>query len=155
MSLPVFAGISLAFAPLKQNEVAQSLAAGEDSVTDVVGGSADPVALPSTDAPVATTLAGEPLDRRTVPSTRRRPRCRSTPAATTVPVDPAATTVPVDLGDSVGPRRPPLVRRRWSRPRSPTPPTTPDDIDVLAIGDSVMLGAAPALQARARSSTPR
>ena len=67
MSLPVFAGISLAFAPLKQNEVAQSLAAGEDSVTDVVGGSAAPVALPSTvlgRPPARGRFVGEPGRQR-------------------------------------------------------------------------------------------
>jgi peptidoglycan/LPS O-acetylase OafA/YrhL len=54
----------------------------------------------------------------------------------------SATTVTPTLPTGVG--GPPTT----AAPAPPTPPTTPPPIPVITIGDSVMVGAAPALQAR-------
>ncbi len=137
MAIPVFAGISLAFAPLRQSDVAQSLAAGEDSVTNVLD-AVEPVALPSTDAPVVTTLAPETTLAATPETT-----LPADPNATTVPVDPNAATVPGAVG--------PTVAETVAPPAETTAPPATNPaavVDVMAIGDSVMLGAAPALSAK-------
>jgi len=149
MAIPVFAGISLAFAPLRQSDVAQSLAAGQDSVTNVLDGTAEPVGLPSTDAPVVTTTptvdSTLPVDPNatTLPVDPNATTLPVDPNATTLPVDPNATTLPVDPNATAAPAT--VVPPVDTTPASTNPPAV---VDVMAIGDSVMLGAAPALSAK-------
>jgi hypothetical protein len=113
--LALFGGVSLATAPLKQNEIAESLDAAADATTDL------------DDLLVTTTVAG------------------GTAAPATV-----ATTTPATAGGTVapGPSAVPVVT---TPPTTTIPPTTttlpPDPVANLALGDSVMLGAAPALTA--------
>jgi lysophospholipase L1-like esterase len=129
----VFAGISLAFAPLQQTGVAQSFDEGSHSVTDVLAG-----ASTTTTDPDATTTVPETTvapDTSAVPDTTVAPD----PNATTIPavVDPNATTVPATT----------LPPATTAAPATTAPPSGAAT-DVIAIGDSVMLGAAPALTAK-------
>ena len=110
--LPVFAGVQLATAELKQNEVAQGLEDNKDDVTDI----------------------DDLLGEDTVP-TGSLPQ---TTDSTAVPTSEPGTTQP---GDSA----PPTTKK----PPKTTPTTEkPSTIDVLALGDSVMLGAATELANR-------
>jgi peptidoglycan/LPS O-acetylase OafA/YrhL len=124
VALSVFAAANLATAELRQNEIAQSLAEGEESVTDLAGitGTTTPATItPDTQAPT------------TPPAT--------TPPPTAAPAGagPGATVPPTAVATTVPPT---------TVPPTTLPPTTtapPAPIQSLAIGDSVMLGAAPAL----------
>jgi peptidoglycan/LPS O-acetylase OafA/YrhL len=116
VALSVFAAANLATAELKPNEIAQSLNEGQQAVTDI----GDIVG-----STIPTTVAGA-----------RTPASTPTTVAQTDP--PSASSTP---GAVV---RPP----RTTAPPTTTPPTTTppaDPINTLAIGDSVMLGAAGAL----------
>jgi peptidoglycan/LPS O-acetylase OafA/YrhL len=116
VALSVFAAANLATAELKPNEIAQSLDEGQQAVTDI----GDIVG-----STIPTTVAGA-----------RTPASTPTTVAQTDP--PSASSTP---GAVV---RPP----RTTAPPTTTPPTTTppaDPINTLAIGDSVMLGAAGAL----------
>ncbi|HEV3351847.1 MAG TPA: acyltransferase family protein [Acidimicrobiales bacterium] len=70
----------------------------------------------------------------------------SAPAAGSVTVPTVTPTLPT------GAAAPATTAAAAARPPPTTPPTTPPPIPVIAIGDSVMVGAAPALQARLGSS---
>jgi peptidoglycan/LPS O-acetylase OafA/YrhL len=106
VALGLFSGVSLATAPLKQNEIAVSLDQASESVTDLedlLGGGATP---PAETAPPATVPGTGPAD----------PSVTTVPASTTTTTTTTTTTIP------------------------------PEPIPLLAIGDSVMLGAAPILR---------
>ncbi len=108
IGLTVFAGVSLATAPVVENEVRQTLDEAAEATCDVVN---DP------------TCSGETADPLVV-------------ADTTTPPEPETTTAPG--GSVVAPA-----------PTTQTAPTTeapPVPIPQLALGDSVMLGAAPQLK---------
>ena len=112
--IPVFAGVQLATAELKQNDIEEAIEAGSGGNTDLddlLGGS-----------------TSEPPTGTEVPNV-------------TEPVQPTVTE-PVDPGASA----PPTTRK----PRKTTTTTAPakEKIDVFAIGDSVMLGAADNLAER-------
>lgn len=154
LALPVFAGISLAFAPLRQSDVAQSLSAGEGAVTDVLGGlPATPSGADSPDATPRSTSTTDAPDA--VTTTEPKPPTTTAPSdavATTSapPGDPTSTgSVVVDPPSSTPP---PTEAPATTVPATEAPTTTaaarPNPFDVIAIGDSVMLGAAPALQAK-------
>ena len=120
--LPVFAGFSLATAELKPNEVAASLDAGEDVVVDIsdlIGGST----LPSTDGSDPTGTASD------------------VSTASTPPTDPDETGVTASAAPGV--TTPPTAA-----PAAPTTTVAFTPVDVFAVGDSVMLGAAPTLTER-------
>jgi peptidoglycan/LPS O-acetylase OafA/YrhL len=102
-SLTLFAGISLATAPVEENEVRQALDEGAEATCDVVN---DP-----------TCSGGE----------------------TTDPVAPDETTAPEGTTDATGSAVPPPTELTTTTTAPPAP------IEQLAIGDSVMLGAAPEL----------
>ena len=119
----MFAAANLATAELKQNEIAQSLEEGSRAVTDVL----DQAAPTTTPRPAA-------------PSTppRRRHRRPCSPA----PTLPAGA---VTVGAGADDRGPDHRRRR--RPPAPTTTIAARAVPILAIGDSVMLGAAEELAA--------
>jgi hypothetical protein len=125
VALSVFAAANLATAELKQNEIAQSLEAAQDAVTDpseLIGAPSPATAAPGTPAPT------------TPPTTA--PPSTSVPAGAAPGATPAPTVAPTVAPTTV--------------PPTTLPPTTtapPAPIQTLAIGDSVMLGAAPALKA--------
>jgi peptidoglycan/LPS O-acetylase OafA/YrhL len=119
VALAMFGAASLAAAPLKQNEIAESLAVGSEAVTDL-----DDL-LPGT-APVGATTPASPPP---------------TPPPTASPATDPATGAPVPTAEVPPPTTPPTT----------SPPTTtttlpPEPIPRLAVGDSVMLGAAPVLR---------
>jgi hypothetical protein len=130
VALSVFAATNLATAELKQNEIAQSLAEGEQSVTDLAG-------LTGT-----TTPAPVPPDTQ-VPTTP--PTTTAPPASVPAAAGPGATVPPTAAPPTAAA---PTVAPTTVPPTTLPPTTTepPAPIQTLAIGDSVMLGAAPALR---------
>jgi len=126
VALSVFAAANLATAELRQNEIAQSLAEGEESVTDLadITGTTTPATVtPDTQAPTTT------------PPTTTPP-----PTAAPAGAGPGATVPPTAAPTTAAPTT--------AAPTTVAPTTTtapPAPIQSLAIGDSVMLGAAPAL----------
>lgn len=123
--LPIFAGVQLATAELKQNDVQEAIDAGEEFTTDldeILGNDSTPPT--GTDAPTT-----EPPDGT-----------GSTPPTDTVAPEPGVT----EPGQGSAP---PTTKK----PRKTTTTTTKpqrEKIDVYAIGDSVMLGAAEKLTER-------
>jgi peptidoglycan/LPS O-acetylase OafA/YrhL len=151
----LFVGAVLMTAPLQQNEIAQALDAGEEFTTDLLAVDAIPVASTSTTSSTttvapATTVAevlvpvldpvgsvvGEvaaaptTVPPTTVPPTTAPP---TTVPPTTVPPAPVAQLGVVTSLDGLGPLA--------------IPPTV-SGFPLVAVGDSVMLGAAEELQAR-------
>jgi peptidoglycan/LPS O-acetylase OafA/YrhL len=151
----LFVGAVLMTAPLQQNEIAQALDAGEEFTTDLLAIDAIPVASTSTTSSTttvapATTVAevlvpvldpvgsvvGEVVAApttaapTTVPPTTVPP---TTVPPTTVPPAPVAQLGVVTSLDGLGPLA--------------IPPTV-SGFPLVAVGDSVMLGAAEELQAR-------
>jgi peptidoglycan/LPS O-acetylase OafA/YrhL len=122
VALSVFAAANLATAELKQNEIAQSLEEGQQAVTDLselTGAAATPTTESETQAPA------------------------STPATVDTTAAPTASSVP---GAAVRPSRTTTPRTTPPTTAAPTTTTVPaEPIETLAIGDSVMLGAAGAL----------
>jgi peptidoglycan/LPS O-acetylase OafA/YrhL len=118
--LGMFTVASIATAEVQQNEIQASVEAGRDSTTDLLGDA-------STSGPDATTPSTDPGTGETVPG--------ETVPGGTVPGE----TVP---GETVPPATEPPATE------APTTTAPPAPIDVVAIGDSVMLGAAPNLGAR-------
>jgi peptidoglycan/LPS O-acetylase OafA/YrhL len=133
LALPVFAGISLAFAPLRQSDVAESLATGRDSVTNVLRDV--PSAPPSTRPSIPVTEP--PSDAVATPSTTA-----STASTELAPTSDPNATLPVVADPNATTAPPP------TEPPTTTTAAPARAFDVLAIGDSVMLGAAPALTAK-------
>lgn len=122
-ALAVFAGTSLATAELKQNDVAESLGAGAAATCDVVN---DPTCGQSPDDGVAKDGGLGGTDGA-VPGT-----------ISTVDNSNAAAG---ESGDRASDASTPVVPGSTSAP----PTTAAVPIQALALGDSVMLGAAPAL----------
>jgi Acyltransferase family len=114
VALSVFAAANLATAELKQNEIAQSLEEGQQAVTDL------------------SDLTGAAATPTSAPETRTPASTPTTVAQTAAPI---ATSVP---GAAV---RPSPTTTPSTAPPTSAPPTA-DPIQTLAIGDSVMLGAA-------------
>ena len=115
VALSVFAAANLATAELKPNEIAQSLDQGQNAVTDLDD-------IVATTTPI--TVAG-------------LPGAGSTPTTVAQTAAPPASSAPGAVGNPAPTTTP-----------TTTPPTTgapADPIETLAIGDSVMLGAAQAL----------
>jgi peptidoglycan/LPS O-acetylase OafA/YrhL len=167
--LSLFAGATLATAEVKQNEVAEALEAGEEFTTSLASGSpaaaddvlrpnpspfpatttprptTSPSTVPTTIAP-ATSSAGdlaattivETLEPTTVPPTTAPP--------TTIPVVPASTAPPPPP-----PPPPPTQLGIVTDLSTVTPlgvPPTDGGLPLVALGDSVMQGAAEKLVAK-------
>jgi peptidoglycan/LPS O-acetylase OafA/YrhL len=151
----LFVGAVLMTAPLQQNEIAQALDAGEEFTTDLLAIDAIPVASTSTTSSTttvapATTVAevlvpvldpvgsvvGEVVAAPTTAAPTTVPPTTAPPTTvppTTVPPAPVAQLGVVTSLDGLGPLA--------------IPPTV-SGFPLVAVGDSVMLGAAEELQAR-------
>jgi hypothetical protein len=138
VALSVFAGVNLATAELRPNEIEQSLQAGLRSVTPVL------------DARIVRPAPAVPAPTTTVPPTHSSLATPSTTLAgpATLPGAAVPTTVP----DAAAPTTlaVPVTPPTTSSPATTVAPTTtvnPNRVARLAIGDSVMLGAAGELAA--------
>ena len=150
----LFAGAVLLTAPLEQNEIAQALNAGEEFTTDLLAADDIPVASTTTTTTSTTTVttvpqvitdpgvvdpaldpSGSPAAGESVPPTTAAP---TTVAPTTVP----ATTAPPAPVAQLG-----VVSSLEGLAPLAIPPTLAG-FPLVALGDSVMLGAAEELQAR-------
>ena len=151
----LIAAAALATAPVEENEIAQALGEGEDFTTDLLAVDAPAREVPSsttvtpttvpptTVAPVTTLdLAAPPLT--TLPNPEQTTIPDSTPPATTIPpttAAPAATVPPAPV-TQLG-----VITSLTDLPALAIPPTVAG-FPLVALGDSVMLGAAEELQAR-------
>jgi peptidoglycan/LPS O-acetylase OafA/YrhL len=122
VAMSVFAGVNLATAELRPNEIEQTLEDGSRSVTDVLG-----LAMPTT-APPPTSTTPTSTTTTTVPEAPTT--VIGVPLPTAVPTTAVATTVAAPP-----PTAPPTTA-------APTTTVAPQRVARLAIGDSVMLGAA-------------
>jgi hypothetical protein len=147
-AVTLFVGAALMTAPLEQNEIAQALDAGEDFTTDL---------LAVDDIPVASTTT---TPNTTTSTTVVRPT--TVPALVDAGLDPSGSV----LAESTAPptTTPPTTTPPTTAPPTPVgqlgvvtnldglaplaiPPTV-SGFPLVALGDSVMLGAAEELQAR-------
>jgi peptidoglycan/LPS O-acetylase OafA/YrhL len=147
-AVALFVGAALMTAPLEQNEIAQALDAGEDFTTDL---------LAVDDIPVASTTT---TPNTTTSTTVVRPT--TVPALVDAGLDPSGSV----LAESTAPptTTPPTTTPPTTAPPTPVgqlgvvtnldglaplaiPPTV-SGFPLVALGDSVMLGAAEELQAR-------
>jgi peptidoglycan/LPS O-acetylase OafA/YrhL len=158
-ALSLFAGVALATAELKQNDIAESLDDGEDFIIDLAGPSdvASTATLPPT-VPPATVPTTRPV---VVPATTLAPTTTEVLPGTTVAVPttvPSPTTVaPVVVPASTTPPPPPTdppapvtqlgVVTDLASIQPLTIPVMDTGLPLVALGDSVMLGAAEELQA--------
>jgi peptidoglycan/LPS O-acetylase OafA/YrhL len=126
VAVSVFAVASMATAQLKQNEIAQSLAQGSGAVSNIQ----DLLTETTTTAVTSTTGTTVPA-----PGTTAAPP--PTGAPTTLGAAPATTVAAA----------PPTTVAVMPPPPTAPPPTAPPN-PIMAIGDSVMLGAAPALSTK-------
>jgi peptidoglycan/LPS O-acetylase OafA/YrhL len=153
-------GVTLMRAPLEQNEIAQALSAGQEFTTDLLevdeipeastttstSTSTSTVAPPTTVdpgvavAPVVTTPDGSVVPDSGAPATTPA----TAPATTIAPV----TTVPVAAIPTVAPVTQLGVVSSLDGLVPLTVPPTATGFPLVALGDSVMLGAAEELQAR-------
>jgi len=144
-------GAVLMTAPLEQNEIAQALDAGERFTTDLLAVDEVPLLAP----PTATSVPGS-----TVPSVDPPPlgevlvpdlSDQDTPPTTVAPTTVAPTTVaPTTVAPTTVPPRVGQLGVVSSLDGLPTLdiPATEAGFPLVALGDSVMLGAAEELQAR-------
>lgn len=133
VAIGLFSGVSLATAPLQQNEIAQSLDDAADAVVDLGG------LIGGDDG--TTGDDGEPgVDGDTI-TTSPEPTVAPDP---TGPPDPTFEPGP---DPTVEPGPEPTVPPTTAAPETTTTPP-PAVIPLLAVGDSVMLGAAPQLRDR-------
>jgi peptidoglycan/LPS O-acetylase OafA/YrhL len=155
----LIAAAALATAPVEENEIAQALGEGEDFTTDLLAVDA-PVAEvsssttvspttvpPTTVAPVTTLdLAAPPLtslpnpEQTTIPDAAPPPT--TIPPTTAAPTTVPAATVPPAPVTQLG-----VITSLTDLPALTIPPTVAG-FPLVALGDSVMLGAAEELQAR-------
>ncbi len=147
----LFVGAVLMTAPLEQNEIAQALDAGEEFTTDLLAVGEVPVASTTTTSPTTTSTTTAPpvttapaiADPVLDPSgSIDAPIAPTTAVSSTVaPSTAAPTTVPVAAGQ-LG-----VVSSIDGLTPLAVPPTV-SGFPLVALGDSVMLGAAEELQAR-------
>ena len=166
VALTLFAGVSLATAPLQDNEIAQELDAGEEFTTDLAA------SAPGDDSTAAAAAADTEVDRRPAPSfadgdtlapsgpTTAGPATTtaeaSAPVTTAAPVVEVPATTAVEGNAPVVPattQPPPSTKRSLgmvtdtSQLEPMAIPPTEGFHRLIALGDSVMLGAAEELQA--------
>lgn len=177
-ALTVFAGATLATAEVKQNEIADDLAAAQDDTVSLsdVGFDADvpvpiTVAVPldppdgRVDDLVPATTEAAPVTTSAMTETTVVSSATTLPATTEPGTTLPATTVPVVPGTTV-----PVVPATTAPPPPPPPPAPtqlgvvsdlstvtplgippaggPNAVPIIALGDSVMLGAAGELAAK-------
>jgi len=152
--LSLFAGVALATAELKQNDIAESLDDGEDFTTDLAApaDSSPTATLPPTVPPAtvpATTLAPSPT---AAPTTTTAPTSTA-PVTTLAPVPSTAAPIVVPASTVPPPTVPPApvtqlgVVTDLEGIQPLTIPVMDVGLPLVALGDSVMLGAAEELQA--------
>jgi len=155
----------LAIAPLEDNEIAQALDEGEDFTVDLLSadapvGLAEPVAAtqestsvpPTTAAPATTVAATTPVTTSELGSGETTVPGSSAPDTTSVPTTvPPTTAVPTTVAPTTPPPAPVsqlgVITSMSDLPALDIPPTEAG-FPLVALGDSVMLGAAEELQAR-------
>jgi peptidoglycan/LPS O-acetylase OafA/YrhL len=161
MAVGLFVGAVLMTAPLEQNEIAQALDAGEQFTTDLLTAERPPDAAPTTPP---TTPPTSPTTPPTSPPTSAT-SATSTPATGDDAV--AGSDLVPDLPDAAPPTTtPPTTAPPTTLPLAAVPvgqlgvvtsldglpaidiPPTASGFPLVALGDSVMLGAAEELQAR-------
>ncbi len=144
-AIALFVGAALMSAPLEQNEIAQALDAGENFTTDLLAADDIPVASTTTSTTTSTTVvrpttvpalvdagvdpSGSVVAETTTPSTTPS----TTAAPTTAPPKPVGQLGVVTNLDGLAPL---------------AIPANVSGFPLVALGDSVMLGAAEELQAR-------
>jgi hypothetical protein len=142
----LFVGATLMTAPLEQNEIAQALDAGEDFTTDLLAVDDIPVASTTTSTTTTTTVASA----TTVPvlvDGAVDPSGSIVTDASTPPTTPAPTTVPPTTTPPTPVGQLGVVSSLDGLAPLAIPPTV-SGFPLVALGDSVMLGAAEELQAR-------
>jgi len=151
-------GVMLFRAPLEQNEIAQALDAGSDFTTNLLDVDEIPVASTTTTTTATTVAPTTTLDPATLDPAALDPAV--TPAEPvldgTIPTDPATTLEPTTVPPTVPATPPPTVApvtqlgvvTSLDGVTPLTVPPTAVGFPLVALGDSVMLGAAEELQAR-------
>lgn len=142
LGLALFAGTSLATAPLRQNEIAEDLIANEQFITDLAGiDEAPPV--PTTRPATSTTLADDDTSGEAAPTT-----VPAVAPTTVAAIDPTASTVPdTTVPDTTVPptTAAPVVQQGVVTDMSTVTPLTVQQglpgFPLVGLGDSVMLGA--------------
>ena len=160
--MAVFAGVALATADLKQNDITESLADGEDFTVSLSDAEIPvPVAIPpvtvasttvsmrptTTDPALVPTPTTLPNGAESAPGTTADPAPTTVPPTTVAPVVVPASTIPPPTTLSPPPVAQFGVITDFSAitPLTLTPATT--GLPLVAVGDSVMLGAAEQLTA--------
>jgi peptidoglycan/LPS O-acetylase OafA/YrhL len=152
-AVALFVGAALMTAPLEQNEIAQALDAGEGFTTDLLAVEDIPVASTTTSTTSTTTSTTVPratavpalVDAGADPSGSIA-AATTTPPTTTPPTTIPSTTVPPTTAPTpVGQLG---VVTSLDGLATLTIPPTVSGFPLVALGDSVMLGAAEELQAR-------
>ena len=145
--LSLFAGVTLAKAELKQNDIAESLDDGEDFTTNLAATADDsPTATPPPTIPPSPTPVPSPTaaPTTTITSTSTAPT-----SITTVPPV-VSTAAPTTVSGSIVPLAP-ITQLGVVTDLTGIQPLTIPAMDIglplVALGDSVMLGAAEELQA--------
>jgi len=155
-------GAVLFTAPVQDNEIAEALGAGEEFTVDLLAVDdvpeapptpttvvlaptatappADPTAVPGASVPVAPAAPSVPADPAATATTAPPPT--PTPPTTTAPTTVPPTTLPPEPVTQLG-----VVSALEGLPPLVVPPTA-GGFPLVALGDSVMLGAAEELQAR-------
>jgi peptidoglycan/LPS O-acetylase OafA/YrhL len=147
-AVALFVGAALMTAPLEQNEIAQALDAGEDFTTDLLA--VDDIPVASTTTTPSTTTSTTVVRPTTVPALvdagldpSGSVVAESTaPPTTTPPTTTPPTTAPPTPVGQLG-----VVTNLDGLAPLAIPPTV-SGFPLVALGDSVMLGAAEELQAR-------
>lgn len=145
IGLSVFAITNLATAELKQNPVERSLEEGQGAVTDIIGGATPTPAGSTTVATAAVTVAvtaaptsppGNVIIDTTLPGETAPPTAVPPTPTVAAPTPTAAVVTPTAVPAAPVP----------AETAAPTTTGLPDALPRFALGDSVMLGAAPVLQ---------
>ena len=148
-------GVTMMRAPLEQNEIAQALDAGAEFTTNLLEVDEVPVVSTTSTAPVppATSVLDEAVpslpQQEVLPTPATAPSATTAPPTTATPTTAPPTTAPPTTAP---PTTAPLARfgvvnsLEGLAPLA-VPPTT-SGFPLVALGDSVMLGAAEELQAR-------
>jgi peptidoglycan/LPS O-acetylase OafA/YrhL len=143
-------GVTMMRAPLEQNEIAQALDAGGEFTTNLLEVDDIPVASTTTTTTTTTSTTLAPRIDELVPPVGLDgpdPTTAPTPAPTTVAPTtvPPTTAAPTTVAQALA--LPGVVTSLAAIPTLAIPPTT-SGFPLVALGDSVMLGAAEELQAR-------
>ena len=147
-ALALFAGIALATAPLQQNEIAEALDAGTGFTTDL-SSARTPVASTTTTTTTTTTTVAPPPSAPAVATGSTVPGSPtpSVPPTTVPPATVPPTTVPPTTVATVEPVASLGVVSSLQGLAPLAIEPTPGGFPRVALGDSVMLGAAEELQA--------